>query len=149
MATEKRFAVAFSFAGEHDDYVRRIVKALREVGRLPRSRIFYHKRFEAEPSRPDLDLYLQDIYGNQSELLVVMLSAEYERKEWTGLEWRLLRELIKKRAGHAVMPIRFDDTHVPGLFSVDGYSSAVGRSPEEIADLILDRLELNRGRGLV
>ena len=126
-----------------------LLKALREVGTLARRSIFYHKNFEAELSRPDLDIYLQDIYGKQSELVVVFLSANYEKKQWTGLEWRALRELIKQREGYAVMPIRFDETHIPGQFSTDGYSSAAGRDPEEIADLILDRLLLNRERGLV
>jgi len=78
--------------------------------------------------------------------LVVFLSAEYTAKEWTGLEWRVVREIIKKKGARAVMPIRFDDTHVAGMFSIDGYVSAAGREPEDIADLILDRLESNRAQ---
>jgi len=139
----KRFAVAFSFAGEQNDFVERVWKALRLYGRLPRRRIFYHKVFEGELSRPNLDVYLQDIYANQTELLVVFLSAEYASKEWTGLEWRVVRELIKQKKSNAVMPIRFDETHIPGLFSIDGYVSAAGREPEDIADDIIDRLDSN------
>ena len=115
-------------------------------GRLPRRRIFYHKVFEGELSRPNLDVYLQDIYANQTELLVVFLSAEYASKEWTGLEWRVVRDLIKQKKSSTVMPIRFDETHIPGLFSIDGYVSAAGREPEDIADDIIDRLESNRAQ---
>lgn len=142
----KRFAIAFSFAGEQNEYVGRVWKALRRDGGLPRRSIFYHKQFEGELSRPNLDVYLQDIYANQTELLVVFLSAEYATKEWTGLEWRVVRDIIKKKEARAVMPIRFDDTHINGLFSIDGYVSAAGREPEDIADLILDRLESNRAQ---
>jgi catecholate siderophore receptor len=69
------------------------------------------------------------IYANQTELLVVFLSAEYASKEWTGLEWRVVRDLIKQKKSSTVMPIRFDETHIPGLFSIDGYVSAAGREP--------------------
>src|SRR4029078_498865 len=139
----KRFTVAFSFAGEQNDFVERVWKALRLYGRLPRRRIFYHQVFEGELSRPNLYVYLQDIYANQTELLVVFLSAEYASKEWTGLEWRVVRELIKQKKSNAVMPIRFDETHIPGLFSIDGYVSAAGREPEDIADDLIDRLDSN------
>jgi hypothetical protein len=44
-----------------------------------------------------------------------------------------------------VMPIRFDDTLIDGLFSIDGYVSAAGRAPEDVADVILDRLDANPG----
>jgi hypothetical protein len=142
----KPFAVAFSFAGEQNDYVERVWKALRNYGKLPRRSIFYHKQFEGELSRPDLDTYLQDIYLNQTELLIVFLSADYARKQWTGLEWRVVRELIKKKETSAVMPIRFDDTPIDGFFSIDGYVSAAGRAPEDVADVILDRLEANRAQ---
>ncbi len=142
----KRFAIAFSFAGEQNEYVERVWRALRQYGRLPRRSIFYHKQFEGELGRLNLDTYLQDIYANQSELLVVFLSADYAKKEWTGLEWRVVREMIKQKSSNAVMAIRFDDTRIDGLFSIDGYVSASGREPEDVADVILDRLESNRNQ---
>src|SRR5262249_37164426 len=82
----RKFAIAFSFAGEQNGYIERVVKALRRDGGLSRRSIFYHKKFEGELGRLNLDVYLQDIYANRTELLVVFLSAEYTAKEWTGLE---------------------------------------------------------------
>ena len=38
--------------------------------------------------------------------------------------------------------IRLDDADVSGVFSIDGYVSAEGRSPADIAALILERLKL-------
>jgi hypothetical protein len=147
-ARGKRFAVAFSFPGEDRAYVYQVVRALREASELNRSQIFYDKFYEGELSRPNVDVYFLDIYGNQSELVVVFLSANYESKEWCGgLEWRAIRDLIKRKEGHAVMPVRLDDTPIPGLLSIDGYVSAKKREPDQIADLILDRLQANRSLG--
>lgn len=140
----KRFAVAFSLAGEQQGYVEDVVKALRKLGGLSRSSIFYYKQFEAELSRIDLDTRLQRIYGEETELLVVCLSAAYAAKEWTRLEWRVVRDIIKRRRSDAVMLLRFDDTGIEGLLSTDGYLSVAGRQPDSVADLILDRLDENR-----
>lgn len=145
----KRFAVAFSYAGEQRDYVKQVVYATREVGNLARSNVFYDRFYQSELSRPDLDVYLLDIYGKQSELLVVFLSAKYEEKQWTGLESRVVRQLIKTKDSHAVMLVRFDETDIPGLLSIDGYIDARNRDPEQIADLIIERLQKNRSQGLV
>jgi hypothetical protein len=43
------------------------------------------------------------------------------------------------------MPLRFDDTKIPGLFSTDGYLWIGDRSPEDIAERILERWRLNSG----
>jgi hypothetical protein len=45
------------------------------------------------------------------------------------------------------MPVRLDDTPIPGLLSIDGYVSAKKREPDQIADLILDRLQANWSLG--
>jgi hypothetical protein len=141
----KRFAVALSFAGERRPFVSRVAVAL--AAGLGRERVLYDAWYEAEFARPDLDTYLQRLYREESELIAVFLCAEYERKDWCGLEWRALRELIKERQGSAIMPLRFDSTEIPGLFSGDGYVwIGDGRSPESVADLILERWRLERAR---
>jgi hypothetical protein len=144
----KRFAVAFSFQGIHRDYVKRVAYAVRRNSTdLDRGQIFYDQFHPAELSRPNLDVYLLDVYGKQSELVVVFLGAGYDTNEWCGgVEWRAIRELIKKGEGGLVMPVRFDSAPIEGLLSIDGYLSAERREPEEVADLVLERLQLNRGR---
>jgi subtilisin family serine protease len=146
---KKRFAVAMSFPGAYRDYVRKVTFALRRGGLL-RENIFYDEFFEAELARTDLDTYLQGIYHDESELIVVFLSAEYERKTWCGLEWRALRDIIKQRRSQDVMPLRFDATSIPGLFSIDGYIDLRrgDRDPEEIADLVLGRIKHNQRIGV-
>jgi len=134
---QRRFRVALSFPGEQRRFVKDVADFLAE--KLGRKSVFYDKYYESELARPDLDVYLQQIYNRDSELVVIFLCAEYEKKEWCGLEWRAIRELIKHKRGHEIMPIRFDQTEIPGLFSTDGYVSVDGRTPQEIGELILQR----------
>lgn len=142
MSTQ-RFKIALSFPGEQRGFVEQV--AVRLADQVGRDRVLYDKYYEAEFARPDLDTYLQRLYHDESELIAVFLCADYERKDWCGLEWRAIRNLIKKRQASTVMPLRFDDTAIPGLFSTDGYVWIGGRSPEEIADLILQRSQANAG----
>jgi hypothetical protein len=70
--------------------------------------------------------------------------ADYQRREWCGLEWRACRDLINRRHESAVMLFRFDTTEIPGLLpTTDGYVWIGDRTAEEIADSILKRLEIN------
>ncbi len=138
------FKIALSFPGEHRDFVEQV--ATRLADRVGRDRVLYDKYYEAEFARPDLDTYLQRLYHDESELIAVFLCADYERKDWCGLEWRAIRDLIKRRQTSTVMPLRFDNTEIPGLFSTDGYVWIGGRPPTEIADLILQRMGINAGQ---
>lgn len=106
---------------------------------LGRDRIFYDRYYEDKFAQPDLDLYLRSIYLEQTELVVVFLSQDYERKEWCRLEWRVVRELIKTKRSHQIMLLRFDDAEISGLSSLDGFLDARGMPPEELAHLILHR----------
>lgn len=143
MSTQ-RFKIALSFPGEHRDFVEQV--AARLADQVGRDRVLYDKYYEAEFARADLDTYLQRLYHDESELIAVFLCADYERKDWCGLEWRAIRDLIKKRQTSTVMPLRSDNTEIPGLFSIDGYVWIDGRSPQEIANLILQRLQVNAGQ---
>ena len=140
----KRFRIALSFPGERRKYVGKVAESL--VEEFGQKQVFYDKNFEAELARPDLDTYLQGIYHDDSELIVVFLCAEYEKKEWCGLEWRAIRDLIKKKKAWEIMFVRFDDTEIAGTFSIDGYVSAEGREPEEVAERIIERYRINEQR---
>ena len=134
----KRFSVALSFPGEHREIVEAVAELLSE--QLGKPRVLYDKFHEAEFARPDLDIYLQKLYHDEAELVVVFLCVDYERKEWTGLEWRAIRDLIKSKQVSSIMLIRLDNANVSGIFSIDGYVNAVGRTAKEIAELITCRL---------
>ena len=132
----KRFAIALSFPGEWRARVEAI--AARLAARVGRARVLYDRYHEAEFARPSLDVYLQGLYHDETELNVVFLCKEYAQKEWCGLEWRAIRDLIKHHR-EDVMLLRFDDATVVGVFSIDGYIDITSRPDEEVAALILER----------
>lgn len=138
---ELRFKVAFSFPGEVRDCVLSIVNRLK--GSLPTGTIFYDDDFTAQLARPNLDNLLQTVYLKNSDLIVVFLSGDYERKMWCGIEWRAIRGIINNKSDHAVMFIRSDDAEIPGVFAHDGFIDLNRYSPAQVADFILDRVRIN------
>lgn len=138
---EMRFKVALSFPGERREYVSTVAGELKR--RLSRGSVFYDKDFTSQLARPNLDTLLQRIYLKNSDLVVVFLCADYERKEWCGLEWRAIREIIKNRSDQSIMFMRFDESSVQGLFSLDGYVDLTELTPVEAARLIVERVRLN------
>jgi len=142
LSSPKRFDVALSFPGEHRERVSDIADKLTHI--LGKDRVFYDRYYEAELARPNLDTYLQKIYHDDSELIVVFLCAQYRNKQWCGLEWRAIRDLLKQRRSADIMLMRFDATRIPGLFSIDGYIDIKERNVTDIIKLIIQRLEHNR-----
>jgi len=138
---EMRFKVAFSFPGEKRGYVSEVADELKK--RLPKGSLFYDKDFTAQLARPNLDTLLQKVYLNNSDLVVVFLSSEYETKEWCGLEWRAIREIIHNRSDDSVMFMRFDNSRISGTFAIDGYIDLTKHDPVQAARFILERVRTN------
>lgn len=138
---EIRFKVALSFPGEQRDYVAAVADEIKK--RLGAGSVFYDKDFTAQLARPNLDTLLQKIYLNNSDLVVVFVSEDYERKQWCGIEWRAIRNIIKNKSDHALMFMRFDGTVISGLFSIDGYVDLTEHSAIQAARLIVERVRLN------
>lgn len=132
------FQVAMSFPGEHRPYVASVVSTLRK--HLGPDAVFYDYDYQAQLARPNLDVLLQDIYRNRSSLVVVFLCEKYAEKQWCGLEWRAIREMIKFKMDDQVMFVRFDDAPVDGVLSIDGYIDARCCSPCDLAGFVLTRL---------
>jgi hypothetical protein len=136
--SDVRFKVAMSFPGERRRYVSRVVEALR--GPLGDDSVFYDYDYQAQLARPNLDTFLQRIYREQSDLIVVFLCTEYAEKQWCGLEWRAVRDIIKTKQDERVMFVRFDNATIDGVFSIDGYIDGNGATTKQIAGHILARL---------
>ena len=138
----RRFRVALSFAGEQRTFVEEVAGHL--TAQLGEGRVFYDRDYTAELARPNFDTYLTNIYLNESDLIVVFLSADYERKDWCGLEWRGVRSLILARADSDIMPFTFDGVIPVGMLPIDGYIAIEEKTPQDVASLILERLGASR-----
>ncbi|HEY0173896.1 MAG TPA: tetratricopeptide repeat protein [Pyrinomonadaceae bacterium] len=140
----KRFRIAFSFAGEKRDFVAQVAAIL--ARQLGEAAILYDKYYEAEFARARLGRYLPKLYHEESELVVVVICRDYPRKEWCGLEWDAIFDLLKQRREDEVMLSRFDHATVEGLYSDAGFIELDDKTPEQAAKLILERLALNEGK---
>lgn len=134
----RRYKVALSFSGQIRARVEELANSLGQS--LGKPKVFYDKFHEGDLARPNLDLYLQRVYHDESELLVVFVSKGYEQAEWPQLEWRSIRDIIKARRSEEVVFVRYDDTDLPGLLSIDGYIDWRTHTDVEVVQLILHRL---------
>ena len=140
-APARRFRVALSFAGEKRSYVSAIAESL--ASRLSEAAILYDKYHEAEFARWDLGMLLPELYHDQADLVVVVVCPDYDEKEWCGLEWNAIYDLLKKRRHQDVMFLRFANATARSLFSTVGYVELDNITPEQAATRILQRLALN------
>lgn len=142
--SSRRYVIAFSYSGKHAEQVRKIVGNVRRNGLLEQERLFYAPYKQAELSQPNLNKILPPVYFDQSELVVVFLGSAYQASEWCGLEWRTILKRVRKEGGTRVMLLRFDKGDVEGLKPTDGYVDIENYMPDEVADLILERLDIVR-----
>lgn len=140
----KRFRIAFSFAGEKRDFVAEVAAIL--ARKFGEQAILYDKYHEAEFARRDLGIYLPDLYHDQSDLVIVVACPNYAEKEWTGLEWVAIHDLLKQRKDSEVMLSRFGRVTVKGIHSSAGWIELEYKTPEQTARLILERLALSEGK---
>jgi hypothetical protein len=141
--SERRFRIAFSFSGDKREFVAEIAGIL--AGRFGKERLLYDKYHQSEFARGDLAFYLLDLYHNKTDLVVVVLCNDYEKKEWCSLEWKAIYSLIKERKADEVMLCRFDLVEGEGLYGLAGFIDLDDKTPAEVATLIAERLALKEG----
>lgn len=139
---ERRFKVAFSFPGEYRDLVGKIAKKV--ASKFSEDKVLYDYYHRGEFARPNLDIYLQKLYATESELIVIFICSEYDKKKWCGIEWRAIRELLNsKEADDRIIFIKCGKGTIDGIFdTVDGYIDAEEVSVDEIVSIILLRYNL-------
>src|SRR5215213_5388997 len=142
--TDKRFRIAFSFAGEKRAFVAQVAAIL--ARRFGREHILYYPYHEAEFALYDLGIYLPKFYREQSDLVVPVLCPNYDEKRWTGWEWVHIYVLLTKGDGKRVMPTRFEYAEVDGLSEAAAFIELDDKTPDYLATRILERLALNEGK---
>jgi len=131
------FDVALSFPGESRPLVKQIAGELER--QLGPNTYFYDNNYTSQLAQPSLDTLLQGVYS-RAKLDVVFLSADYQKKDWCGVEFRAVRKIIKLRENNRVMFVRTDDGEVEGVFNTDGYVDAREYDAAKITEFICERL---------
>ncbi len=138
------FDVCLSFASEQRDYVAATAFALSSAG----IRVFYDDYETSTLWGRDLYEHLDDVYQNAARFCVVFLSADYARKLWTTHERKSAQARALRENVEYILPARFDDTDLPGLRPSVGFVDLRRISPEELAELIKEKLAYHLHRSL-
>ena len=130
------YEVALSFAGEQRKYVDQVARALQKRG----ISVFYDE-FEKTPLwGKHMTEELQSVYECKSDRVVLFISKDWVEKAWPRHERRAALSRAVQKLGEYVLPVRFDDTPVPGLPVSVNYLQAKDYSPAELAVLIAEKL---------
>jgi hypothetical protein len=103
-------------------------------------RPFYDRYEEVSLWGKDLYEHLDYVYQRAARYCVVFASADYARKLWTTHERRSAQARAIQENVEYILPARFDDTGIPGLRGTVGYIDLRGRTPSELAELIVKKL---------
>jgi len=130
------YDVAFSFAGEDRQYADRLAGLLKEKGIV----VFYDAYERANLWGKDLYVHLQEIYRDRARYCVVFLSSAYADKLWTRHELRQAQERAFRECREYILPIRIDNTTIPGINETVGYVDVHTTPLEEIAEWLVEKL---------
>ncbi len=131
------FDVALSFAGEQRVYVEKVAYFLQNKGLT----VFYDKFHQSHLWGKDLSIYLHDVFSNKSKFCIMFISKEYIEKAWPSHEREAALQKQVEVGGGYILPVRFDDTVVPGLPDSISYIDANTYTPENIAKMFLEKYE--------
>jgi hypothetical protein len=138
--TKHTFDVGLSFPGEVRPYVEDVAQNLERL--LGPNSYFYDNNYMAQLARPNLDTLLQEIYRDRSKLIVVFIGGAYQQKDWCGIEWRAIRQIIADRKHDRIMFVRMDDGQVDGVMGTDGFVDGRTHSAGDVAAMIAQRVGL-------
>jgi len=131
-----QYDVVISFAGEDRAYAKRLADLLQKDG----FRFFYDAYEEDELWGKDLYEHLSYIYSQAGRYCVMFLSKHYAAKQWTRHERRSAQERAFKENREYILPIRIDDTSIPGILDTVGYQDLRQKSIEEIYEILKRKL---------
>ncbi len=130
------YDVALSFAGEDRNFVEKVAQELIKMD----IKVFYDKYEEVILWGKNLYTHLRDIYQTKARYTVMFISKNYAQKVWTNHE----RESAQARAfienKEYILPVRFDNTKIPGELPTIGYISLKGKTPRMLAELIKEKI---------
>jgi hypothetical protein len=125
-----------SFAGEDRAYAEHVATALRRRG----IRVFYDRYEQVELWGKDLYSHLDYVYRHSARYCVLFISAAYGEKLWTNHERRSAQARAFSENKEYVLPVRFDDTEIPGLAPTVGYLDVCRLNPRDLASRIVEKL---------
>jgi hypothetical protein len=131
-----RYDVALSFAGEDRTHARKIAELLRSKG----FSVFYDEYEQATLWGRNLYSHLSDVYQNKARFCLMFISVNYARKLWTKRERESAQARAFRESREYILPLRLDDTSLPGIEDTVGYIDLNCTPHEEVVRLLTEKL---------
>lgn len=141
MKTQKfKYDVAVSFAGEDRALVEEFVNILASN----HVSVFYDSWEQAKLWGKDLYQYLDMIYSQAAQYCIIFVSSNYVKKAWTKHELRSAQARAFTQNSEYILPIKLDDTELPGLPGTIAYIDVRHIKIDEVARLLLEKLDVSK-----
>jgi hypothetical protein len=131
-----RYEIVLSFAGEQRGYVEGVANVLRQYGVT----CFYDYYEVHTLWGKNLLEHLQQVYGGAARFCVMFISDAYAQKVWPTYERRSAFDAAIQRRVEYILPVRFDQTVVPGLSPSVHYLNAAEYEPTSLATILLRKM---------
>lgn len=132
-----RFDFAISFSRE----CRELAEGLTELLVAQGAKVFYDNAYLHHLLGKHLDDELGWAFGSATRFFVPIVSAGYTRRTWPQYEWSIAKLEADRRQEEFILPLRVDDSLLVGLLDTTGNLDFRNFSLEEVADILLRKLE--------
>ena len=88
----------------------------------------------------NLHEHLSVVYKDQARYCVMFLSQHYARKLWPRLERESAQARAFEENREYILPIRLDDTEIPGILPTTGYLDLRSKSIKDIYLILLEKM---------
>lgn len=130
------YDIAVSFAGEDRGIVKEYVDILSPKG----LKVFYDKDAQVDLWGSNLYDKFDEIYRTKAFFCVIFISKHYAEKVWTNHERKSAQARALQENREYVLPVRLDDTEIPGIPSTIGSLDLREISLEELADMTIQKV---------
>lgn len=134
------YDVALSFASED----RKIAEELTSILTNERVRVFYDINEQASLWGKDLYQHLQEIYRDKAKYCIIFISKYYIEKAWTKHELKQAQARAFNENTEYILPIRLDDTEIPGINPTVAYIDIRKTNIKEIANLLIEKIKTSQ-----
>lgn len=136
-ASNCEYDIAISFAGEDRKVAEEIAEKLKARG----TKVFYDKYEKATLWGKDLYEHLNDVYKNKATFCLMVISNSYRDKQWTNHERKAAQARAFSQNKEYILPLKLDDTEIPGLNETIGYVDFRNSNSDEIVNLLKEKLK--------
>lgn len=130
------YDVALSFAGED----RKPAESMADLISGSGFKVFYDRYEQSQLWGKDLYQHLQKVYRDRARYCVVFASKYYAEKLWTKHELKQAQARAFQESQEYILPLRLDDTEIPGINHTIGYLDLRKHSIDIVADIVCRKL---------